>query len=91
MQGRVGFDLGSQEPGTVEVEKLSDYVRISKAADYLGISPNTLRSRVNAGKIAAARHPVNDFRHFKPVFEMREREPDLVTLLLLATNRAASS
>jgi len=47
------------------VEKLSDYMRISEAANYLGVSPNTLRNWVNAGKIAAIRHPVNDYRLFK--------------------------
>jgi MerR family copper efflux transcriptional regulator len=47
------------------VEKLSDYLRISEAAEYLGVSPNTLRNWVNAGKIAAIRHPVNDYRLFK--------------------------
>ena len=45
--------------------KLSDYLRISEAAEYLGVSPNTLRNWVNAGKIAAIRHPVNDYRLFK--------------------------
>ncbi len=47
------------------MEKLSDYMRISEAANYLGVSPNTLRNWVNAGKIAAIRHPVNDYRLFK--------------------------
>jgi excisionase family DNA binding protein len=47
------------------VEKLSDYLRISEAADYLGVSPNTLRNWVNAEKIIAVRHPVNDYRLFK--------------------------
>jgi MerR family transcriptional regulator, copper efflux regulator len=47
------------------VEKLSDYLRISEAADYLGVSPNTLRNWVNAGKVAAVRHPLNDYRLFK--------------------------
>jgi MerR family copper efflux transcriptional regulator len=46
------------------VVKLSDYLRISEAAEYLGVSPNTLRNWVNAGKIAAIRHPVNDYRLF---------------------------
>ena len=48
-----------------EVEKLSDYLRISEAAKYLGVSPNTLRNWVNAGKVVAIRHPVNDYRLFK--------------------------
>ena len=51
--------------GSTEVEKLSVYLRISEAAEYLGVSPNTLRNWVNAGKVAAARHPVNGYRLFK--------------------------
>ena len=47
------------------MEKLSDYLRISEAADYLGVSPNTLRNWVNAGKVVAFRHPVNDYRLFQ--------------------------
>ena len=59
------MNRGSHMPGSVEVEKLSDYMRVAEAADYLGVSPNTLRNWVNAGKIAAVRHPVNDYRLFK--------------------------
>ena len=47
------------------MDKLSDFLRISEAAAYLGVSPNTLRNWVNAGKIVAIRHPVNDYRLFK--------------------------
>ena len=47
------------------MEKLSDFLRISDAAAYLGVSPNTLRNWVNAGKIIAIRHPLNDYRLFK--------------------------
>jgi MerR family transcriptional regulator, copper efflux regulator len=47
------------------VDRLSDYLRVAEAADYLGVSPNTLRNWVNAGKIAAVRHPMNDYRLFK--------------------------
>jgi excisionase family DNA binding protein len=56
---------GAHMPESVEVEKLSDYMRVAEAADYLGVSPNTLRNWVNAGKIAAVRHPLNDYRLFK--------------------------
>lgn len=45
--------------------KLSDYLRISEAAEYLGVSPNTLRNWERAGKIVAHRHPMNDYRLFK--------------------------
>ena len=47
------------------MDKLSDYMRVTEAADYVGVSPNTLRNWVNAGKIAAVRHPVNAYRLFK--------------------------
>jgi MerR family copper efflux transcriptional regulator len=47
------------------VSKLSDYLRISEAAEYLGVSPNTLRNWENAEKIVAHRHPVNGYRLFK--------------------------
>ena len=47
------------------MDKLKDFLRISEAAEYLGVSPNTLRNWENAGKIAAQRHPVNGYRLFK--------------------------
>ncbi|TWU49321.1 Helix-turn-helix domain protein [Rubripirellula reticaptiva] len=47
------------------MENLRDFLRISEAADYLGVSPNTLRNWENAGKIVAHRHPVNGYRLFK--------------------------
>ena len=47
------------------MDKLRDYLRISEAAEHLGVSPNTLRNWENAGKIVAHRHPVNDYRLFK--------------------------
>ena len=48
-----------------QVTKLSDYLRVSEAAEYLGVSPNTLRNWERAGKIEAHRHPVNSYRLFK--------------------------
>ncbi len=53
--------------------KLRDFLRISEAAEYLGVSPNTLRNWERAGKILAERHPVNRYRLF--------RQQDLDTLL----------
>lgn len=46
------------------MNKLSDYLRISEAAGYPGVSPNILRNWQIAGKIAAHRHPVNGYRLF---------------------------
>ena len=53
--------------------KLRDFLRISEAAEYLGVSPNTLRNWERTGKILAQRHPVNRYRLF--------RQQDLDTLL----------
>ena len=47
------------------MNKLRDYLRISEAAEYLGVSPNTLRNWENAGKVTAHRHPVNGYRLFR--------------------------
>lgn len=44
---------------------LRDFMRISEAAEYLGVSPNTLRNWENAGKLMAHRHPVNRYRLFR--------------------------
>jgi excisionase family DNA binding protein len=76
VEARVRFRPEWHEPGSIEVEKLRDYLRISEAAEYLGVSPNTLRNWVNAGKVAVIRHPVNDYRLF--------RQKDLDALLKLA-------
>ena len=47
------------------MRKLRDFLRISEAAEYLGVSPNTLRNWENAGKVGAVRHPVNGYRLFQ--------------------------
>jgi MerR family copper efflux transcriptional regulator len=63
--GKVGQGSAEFEPGESDVVKLRDYLRISEAAEYLGVSPNTLRNWENAGKVVAVRHPVNGYRLFK--------------------------
>ncbi len=47
------------------MQKLRNHLRISEAAAYLGVSPNTLRNWENAGKVVAVRHPVSGYRLFK--------------------------
>ncbi len=49
------------------MQKLDDYLRIKEAAEYLGVSPNTLRNWGQNGKIAEHRHPVNNYRLYKKV------------------------
>ena len=53
--------------------KLNEYLTIKEAAEYLGVSPNTLRNWGNAGKVTEHRHPVNHYRLY--------READLGKLL----------
>jgi DNA (cytosine-5)-methyltransferase 1 len=43
----------------------SSYYKVSEAADYLSVSPNTIRNWVNAEKIASIRHPMNSYRLFR--------------------------
>lgn len=47
------------------MNKLSNFMKIADAAEYLGVSPNTLRNWESAGKIIVHRHPVNGYRLFK--------------------------
>ena len=42
--------------------KISEYLKIREAAEYLGVSKDTLRRWDSAGKLKACRHPVNNFR-----------------------------
>ena len=44
---------------------LSDYLTIKEAAEYLGVSTNTLRNWDRGGKLIAYRHPLNDYRLYK--------------------------
>lgn len=40
-------------------------MRVKEAAELLGVSPNTVRSWGEAGKIPEYRHPVNNYRLYK--------------------------
>ncbi len=44
------------------MEKLKDYMTIREAANFLGVSPDTLRRWDRSGKVKAIRHPVNRYR-----------------------------
>ena len=52
---------------------LRDYLTVSEAAQYLGVSASTLRNWDRAGKVRATRHPVNGYRLY--------RKEDLSSLL----------
>ena len=46
-------------------EKLSDYLMTAEAAEFLGVSQNTLRAWAKQGKIAVQVNPVNNYRLFR--------------------------
>jgi excisionase family DNA binding protein len=45
--------------------KLSDYLKTAAAAEFLGISENTLRTWAGDGAIPMHRNPANGYRLFK--------------------------
>jgi DNA-binding transcriptional MerR regulator len=44
---------------------LQNYLSIKDAAEFLGVSPGTLRNWDRAGKIATQRNPLNGYRLYK--------------------------
>jgi DNA (cytosine-5)-methyltransferase 1 len=56
------------------MDKLDGYLRIQEAAEFLGVSPNTLRNWGREEKITEYRHPVNNYRLY--------RQGDLEEILL---------
>lgn len=47
------------------MKRLDDYLKIADAAEYLGISQNTLRKWADDGRLAVHRNPMNGYRLFK--------------------------
>ena len=46
-------------------EKLSDYLKTAEAAEFLGVSQNTLRAWAKQGKIPVQVNPLNNYRLFR--------------------------
>ncbi|MBI2480157.1 MAG: MerR family DNA-binding transcriptional regulator [Planctomycetia bacterium] len=42
------------------------FVKVHRAAEILGVAPNTIRAWGAAGKIPEYRHPLNNYRLYKP-------------------------
>ena len=49
---------------TPTVRSFADYLTVGEAADFLGVSPWTLRNWDNSGKLQPSRHPVSDYRMY---------------------------
>jgi DNA (cytosine-5)-methyltransferase 1 len=47
------------------MDRLDGYLRIREAAEFLGVSPNTLRNWGREEKIPEFRHPVNNYRLYR--------------------------
>ena len=50
---------------TNESENISDYLSVKDAAEYLGVSKDTLRRWDRKGKLKAYRHPLNKYRLYR--------------------------
>ncbi len=47
------------------MDNLGDYMLISEAAAYLGVSPTTLRNWERRRKLTTYRHPINRYRLYR--------------------------
>ncbi len=45
--------------------RLDEYLRVSEAAAFLGVAPNTIRNWGRTGKLQEYRHPANGYRLFR--------------------------
>ena len=44
---------------------LGEYLTVKEAAQFLGVSPETLRNWDQSGKFKAVRHPLNGYRLYR--------------------------
>ncbi len=47
------------------MKKIDEYLTIKKAAEYIGVTPNTLRNWEKENKITCYRNPINKYRLYK--------------------------
>ena len=45
--------------------RLKDFLTVTEAAEFLGVSPNTMRNWGRDSKIPEHRHPINNYRLYK--------------------------
>ena len=46
-------------------QRLAEYLTVGEAAEFLGVSPWTLRNWDRAGRLRAVRHPKNGYRIYR--------------------------
>lgn len=47
------------------VEKLEGMLRVGEAAEYLGVSKETLRNWDKSGRLVPTRHPITGYRYYR--------------------------
>ena len=50
----------------IPTNKQKKYLKIKEVAELFGVTPLTLRNWDKAGKLKAYRHPMNNYRVYKP-------------------------
>lgn len=61
------------------MDTFRDYLKVKEAAEFLGVSENTVRNWSQKGKLPTLRHPVNGYRLY--------RREDLSALLAQLSNQ----
>jgi site-specific DNA-methyltransferase (adenine-specific) len=50
----------------IKLPQTKKYLKVNEVANLLGVSPLTLRNWDKSGKLRAFRHPINNYRIYKP-------------------------
>jgi MerR family copper efflux transcriptional regulator len=66
--------------------RLDEFLTVKDAAEFLGVSPNTIRNWGREGKIPEHRHPINNYRLYR-----RQDLEGLLKLLQKPSNRKAKA
>ena len=47
------------------MQRLDEFLTVKEAAEFLGVSPNTIRNWGREAKIPEHRHPINNYRLYR--------------------------
>ena len=66
--------------------RLDEFLTVKEAAEFLGVSPNTVRNWGREDKIPEHRHPINNYRLYR-----RQDLEGLLKLLQRPSNRKTNA
>lgn len=66
--------------------RLDEFMTVKEAAEFLGVSPNTVRNWGREAKIPEHRHPINNYRLYR-----RQDLESLLKRLQAPSNRKAKA